>query len=128
MERVNLVPPALGKPLAPYSHGVLSRQPEAIIQTAGQVGIRPDGTAAAGIEAQLEQIYLNLEAILRDGGMSFADVTAVRTYLTDADHVPAHRAAFRQRFETINPVSTAVIVKSLVSPDLLVEVEIVAMR
>jgi enamine deaminase RidA (YjgF/YER057c/UK114 family) len=128
MTRTNLVPAAIGKPVAAYSHGVLSTTPERILFTAGQVGIAPDGKIAQGIDAQLEQIYENIQIILKDGGMGMADVVQVRIYLTDQSQVLPNRAALSKWLGSVNPAATTVIVKSLVSPDFLVEIEAVAAR
>jgi enamine deaminase RidA (YjgF/YER057c/UK114 family) len=40
--------------------------------------------------------------------------------------VPAYRAAFRKYLGVVNPTSTLVVVKELVAPQLLVEIEVVA--
>ena len=128
MERINLPGTGLSRPPVPYSHGVLSKHPEAILNTAGQVALRADGTVPEGIDAQLEQIYQNIEAILADGGFTMKDVVHVRTFLTEADQISANRAAFNKWLGSVNPASTAVIVKSLISPAFLVEVEVMAVR
>ena len=128
MERVNLPGTGLSRPLAPYSHGVLTKNPEAILNTAGQVALRADGTVPEGVDAQLEQIYENIDAILTDGGFTMKDVVHVRTFLTDADQIAANRVAFNKWLGSVNPASTAVIVKSLISPAFLVEVEVMAVR
>lgn len=79
------------------------------------------------MELQLELIWSNITAILAEAGMTLADVVSVRGYLVQADAVPAYRAAFRARMLEVKPASTLVVVKALVSPHLLAEIEVVAM-
>lgn len=128
MERVNLPGTGLPRPPIPYSHGVLSKNPEAILNTAGQIALREDGTVPEGIEAQLEQIFQNIKAVLADGGFTMDDVVHIRTFLTDASQVQANRAAFNKWLGSVHPASTLVIVKSLISPAFLAEVEVMAVR
>jgi 2-iminobutanoate/2-iminopropanoate deaminase len=128
MTRTNLVPAKLGKAGVAYSHGVLNSDVQQIIHTSGLVGSRPDGSVAEGIEAQLDQTYENIKGVLEEGGMSLDDVVLVRIFLTDASQVLANRAARLKWLGHVNPAATTVIVKSLVSPDFLVEIEAVAAR
>lgn len=59
--------------LGPYSHAVLSGN---TLFTSGQVPLVPETGALAGdtIEAQAQQVFRNIEAVLAAAGMNFADV------------------------------------------------------
>ena len=78
--------------------------------------------------AQARQIYENIGAILAHAGASPADVVKVTTILTNrADNpaVTAQRVAF---FGAHRPPHTGMIVQALGSPEVLLEVEVVAYR
>ena len=119
-------PPSLAAPMSPYSHGVSVPAGMRIVTTAGQVGITKDGVIPATVEEQLELIWTNTAAILADDGLKLSDITSIRGYIVSRDAVKAYRAAFRKYLGDVNPTSTLVVVKELVAPQLLVEIEVVA--
>jgi 2-iminobutanoate/2-iminopropanoate deaminase len=119
-------PSALAAPMSPYSHGVSIPAGMRLVTTAGQVGITKDGVIPPTVEEQLELIWANTAAILAEDGLKLSDITSIRGYLVNRDAVPAYRAAFRKYLGDVNPTSTLVVVKELVAPQLLVEIEVVA--
>ena len=119
-------PPSLAAPMSPYSHGVSVPAGMRLVTTAGQVGITKDGVIPATVEEQLELIWTNTAAILAEDGLKLSDVTSIRGYIVSRDAVKAYRAAFRKYLGDVNPTSTLVVVKELVAPQLLVEIEVVA--
>jgi enamine deaminase RidA (YjgF/YER057c/UK114 family) len=62
-------PSGVHTPASAYSHAIEVPANARWLVISGQVGISPDGKIADGIEAQLEQIYLNIETILKSAGM-----------------------------------------------------------
>lgn len=101
---------------------------------AGQVARAADGSpvGAGDLAAQVEQCYLNVGVALAEVGASFDDVAKLTVYLVDwtAEQMPAFtegvaRAAARLGI-TAAPPLTGVVVAALAEPDLLVEVEAVA--
>lgn len=119
-------PPSLAAPMSPYSHGVSIPAGMRLVTTAGQVGITKDGVIPPTVEEQLELIWTNTAAILADDGLELSDIASIRGYIVDRDAVKAYRAAFRKYLGDVNPTSTLVVVKELVAPQLLVEIEVVA--
>jgi enamine deaminase RidA (YjgF/YER057c/UK114 family) len=112
--------------MSPYSHGVSIPAGMRIVTTAGQVGVTKDGVVPPTVEEQLELIWANTAAILADDGLQLSDITSIRGYIVNRDAVKAYRAAFRKYLGDVNPTSTLVVVKELVAPQLLVEIEVVA--
>ena len=101
---------------------------------AGQVAWDADGaTVGAGdVVAQVEQCYLNVATALAEVGGSFADVVKLTIYVVDL--TPDRMALFREGLARVAaklgalpaaPI-TGIGVSALASPDLLVEVEAVA--
>jgi 2-iminobutanoate/2-iminopropanoate deaminase len=81
------------------------------------------------IEAQTRQVFENMKALLESAGMSFDDVMKINVYLTELGNRPGFHKVRQEYFQSDRlPASTLVIVKGLISPDLLVEVEAVAVR
>jgi enamine deaminase RidA (YjgF/YER057c/UK114 family) len=94
----------------------------------GQVSIAPDGTVvgAGDAEAQAKQCFENLAGVLAERGTGLPQVVKLTCYLTDAEHYGAYAAAKNAVFPEDPPASTTVIVSGLLYPELLMEVEAIA--
>lgn len=111
-----------------YHHAVEVSGEVRTLYVAGQIGMERDGTIPVGIEAQTRVVFANLKAVLDEAGMSFAEVVKTTVFLVD----PQDRAAFSTvRAEVmggLKSASTLVFVAGLARPELLVEVEAVAVK
>ena len=96
--------------------------------TAGQVGVRPDGTTAEGFAAQAAQTWANVMALLAEGGMGVADIVKITGYIVGEENFPAYAAARKKALGGTRPASTAIIVPALAVPEWLVEIEAVAAK
>jgi 2-iminobutanoate/2-iminopropanoate deaminase len=122
-------PSTIAAPAGKYSHGVEVPPNARWLFTAGQVGIRPDGSIPDGFEAQHDQVWQNTLAILADAGMGPEDIVRLNVYSTDPDglqYVRAHREKYLKAGHT--PASTWVVVAALASPKWVVEMETVAAK
>jgi enamine deaminase RidA (YjgF/YER057c/UK114 family) len=123
----------LGPTLGMYSHGMVAPAGE-IVVVAGQVGM--DGGRLVGpgdVEAQTRQTFANIEKVLRAAGCGMRDVVRFQTFLTyasDIDHfMRARREVFPAYFpDGVYPPNTLLVVSRLVQPELLVEIEAMAVR
>ncbi len=105
-----------------------------LVFVAGQIAWDAAGaTVGAGdLAAQVEQIYLNLGTALAAAGATFDDVAKLTAYLVDwtPDKMPAFlegaARAFGQLGVDPTPPFTGIGVATLAAPDLLVEIEAVA--
>ena len=123
LERMN--PSGVAEPGGPYVNAVRSGN---LLFISGQVAFGPDGqiVGPGDAEAQAVQIMENLGAILRAAGASFADVAKVTLFLTNMAHRGAIAAVRERYFKGSNPASTLIEVRALVHPDLVLEVEALA--
>ena len=101
------------------------------IYVSGQVAFDINGAVVGkgDLRAQVHQVYENVAASLAAAGASFDDVVKVNTYVvgldpTKAGTIRAAREPFMPRSHV--PASTMVGTPSLIHPDLLLEVEVVA--
>jgi 2-iminobutanoate/2-iminopropanoate deaminase len=110
-----------------FSDAVLAQN---TLYASGQVSIDGDGNVvgAGDPRAQVEQIFENLRKVLDAAALTLADVVILRCFLTDADNYPHYAAVKGGLFPHDPPAGTAIIVKGLLLPDLLFEVEAVAVR
>ena len=108
-----------------------------LVFVGGQVAIDEHGQVIGpgDIEVQTRECYRNIERVLAEGGASLRDVVKITTYLVyDGEPSGPEFDAFWVKMATVRasffpsdgPAGTGVIVKSLVYPGLLVEVEAIA--
>ena len=79
----------------------------------------------AGFDAQIEQLWTNIERILASAGMGLTDLVGVRGFLVDAGDRAAYMHA-RQRRLGEHRVASTLVVCQLLDPRWLVEIEAVA--
>jgi enamine deaminase RidA (YjgF/YER057c/UK114 family) len=84
------------------------------------------GTTGAGddIVAQTRDALCRIEIALQEAGGSLADVVRTRMFVTDISRWQEVGAVHAEVFGDIRPVATMVEVSALISPDLLVEIEV----
>jgi len=107
-----------------YSHAVKVGN---TIYVSGQVALDRDGrlVGKGDIEAQAVQVFENLRAVLAAAGASLDDVVKLTTYATHFSYRPKITEVRSRYFQQV-PASTFVVVTSLADPDLLVEIEAIA--
>jgi len=109
-----------------YSHAMLAG---GLIFVSGQVAFDSDGSIVGvdDIGAQTRQAFRNLAAVLEAAGATFADVAKLTYFVRDVEAVGVIRAVRDEFVDTANPpASTLVEVSRLIAPELLIEIEAVA--
>jgi enamine deaminase RidA (YjgF/YER057c/UK114 family) len=127
-----LNPPNATPPAGMYSH-VARVAPGELAFIAGQVAIDKAGTSVGvgDLAAQVEQVFANLGAILRDLGTDFESVVQFTTFLTSAESIPIFMSARSALFPKLfpggkYPPNTLLVIDRLVKPEFLVEIEAIA--
>ncbi|MBI3493041.1 MAG: RidA family protein [Acidobacteria bacterium] len=120
-------PPTLSPPTG-YTHIVEVTGPAKTVYISGQIALDKDGTliGAGDMKAQAEQVFRNLQAALTAAGATFKDVVKMNTYVTDMDKAPAVREVRAKYFTDTTPASTLVQVVHLARPELMLEIEVIA--
>jgi len=131
MNRQYVNPKELGAAPKFYSHAVTVSGQGKLIYVSGQVSWGADGhiVGAGDMRAQCEQVFKNLTNVLRAAGAGWGDIIKMNSYMVNlnAENVAAFRelrAGYLKPGQM--PASTLVGVTSLVQPELLLEVEVVA--
>jgi enamine deaminase RidA (YjgF/YER057c/UK114 family) len=110
-----------------YSRAV---QLDDFVAVAGTTAVDDTG-AVVGADspyAQAKFIYQKIDRALREAGSSLNDVFRVRTYVVDIGRWEEVARAQGEVFADIRPAATLVQVSALVRPDLLVEIEVDALK
>jgi enamine deaminase RidA (YjgF/YER057c/UK114 family) len=98
------------------------------VRTGPQIVV--SGTTAEGdsIAAQTREALRRIEIALQKVGASLSDVVRTRIYVTDISMWEEVGAVHAEVFGEIRPAATMVEVSALISPELLVEIEVDAYR
>lgn len=117
-------PPTLSQP-AGYTHIVKAGN---TIYLAGQIAMNAKGevVGAGDFQAQLRQVFANLEAALSATGATKRDLVAVTIYLVGREYVQAFRDLRSEFFGEHPPTSTLLVISGLARPELLVEIAAIA--
>ena len=99
-----------------------------VIVLSGQAAITPEGeiVGEGDFDAQAEQVFRNLERVLGAAGATLADVVKVTIYLTDMGNFPKIVQLRERWFTAPYPADTIVEVSSLALPELMIEIEAIA--
>lgn len=112
-----------------HSQGSLVTDARRWVLTAGQVGVRPDGTIGKGVAEQTTIAMENLVAVLDEAGLDLTAVARFTILLTDDTHIDdfvAASAPFLPDDPAQRPAATLMIMGQLANPALLVQVEATA--
>lgn len=126
MIRVTRYDPAdVHAPSGGYTMGLGVAAPQRLLFISGQVPAGSDGTVPEGFEAQCEQAWGNIIAVLESAGMSVGNLVKITTFLTDKSQVEANRTVRARILGDTRPASTVMIAETLDSAWLL-EIEAIA--
>lgn len=114
------------KALGPYSQAVLAG---ANLYISGQIAINPETgeMVQTSIEAETEQIFSNIEAILTKAGYRFMNVAKVTVFTTDMAYFDAVNKVYAGYFKMDPPARSFVQVAALPKGARL-EIEVVAVK
>ena len=126
MERVILQPKGLAKSIF-YSSGYKVKG-GTLLFIAGQVGRDADGNVVGkgNMEVQTRRGYENLKLVLESGGGTLSDVVKTTIFVTDIEAFQKVSMVRAEFFPKDPPPNTLVEVKRLAHPDLMFEIEAIA--
>ena len=78
------------------------------------------------IAAQADMIFRKLQRILEEAGGSLDDVVKTTDYVTTLERYRETAAVRRRYFKNEFPAATGVVVKALVNPEALIEIDAIA--
>lgn len=109
-----------------FTHGILV-EGKRILFISGQSGIdRSAKVVKGGFETQCKLAFQNIETILKTANAEFDNVVKVNGFLTDMSNLPVYGRIASRYFKSEKPAQTLVEVTRLARPEMLVEVEAIA--
>lgn len=124
----HLVPAAIRRPFARYSHAVEVPAGARLLLVSGQLGISVDDAIPEEAEAQAELCFAAIAACLAEAGMGPADIVRLNAYVTDRAYMAGYMAARDRFIADPPPASTLMIVSGFTRPEFKVEIEALAAR
>lgn len=91
----------------------------------GTMGLDHHGKAPAGLNDQLSLLWANIRRILAEADMTTENIVRLTSYLSDVSFAEANQNARLQALGERRVPTTAIVVQTL-SPEWLVEIEVVA--
>ncbi|HEX3316510.1 MAG TPA: RidA family protein [Solirubrobacteraceae bacterium] len=124
----SLNPDGMAAPVGPYVQVTVAPPGGRLVYCSGAVAIAPDGSIVGegDIVAQTRQTMENLEVALHAAGATFADVVKINGYVTDFSLYPQIAPVRSEYLTEPYPASTMVEVSALIFPELMIEIEAVA--
>jgi enamine deaminase RidA (YjgF/YER057c/UK114 family) len=112
-----------------YNHVVVAES-QKLIFISGQLARNEAGEIVGprDMRAQIKQVGDNLRKALQAAGCTLADLVKTTTFVTDIDEFFRHVDVRHDYLGVALPASTTVEVRRLAHPDLLVEIEAIAVR
>jgi len=115
-------------PRGSYSHAVVVNGGR-LVFVSGQVSVDSHGKVVGEtFEAQAEQVFANLNTVLKAAGARWHDVVKMNVYIRDLNStkVKQFREIRQRHLLDHQPASTLVATPGLVHEDMMLEVEVVA--
>lgn len=110
-------------PTGPFSQAIKAN---GFIFTAGQAGRNRETGQMGDIREQTNWALRNIDAILHAAGSSLADVVKTTAYLKDGADSTAMSEEYAKHFSEPLPARSSVVVSRLKNPEMLIEIEAVA--
>lgn len=111
--------------IGPYSQAVMAGN---LLFMSGQIALVPESgeVIEGGIEEQTQQVLKNMEGVLTEAGLTFADIVKTTVFLTDLADFAIVNGLYGEKFLSEPPARSCVQVAGL-PKNVKVEIEAIAL-
>jgi 2-iminobutanoate/2-iminopropanoate deaminase len=115
-------------PVGPYNQAILAQGQ--MVFVAGQIPLDPKTGNMVGedVGQQTQQVMANIRAILKEAGLTFADVVKTSVFLSDLNDFAAMNQVYAEYFEEATAPARATVEVSRLPKGALVEIECIAVK
>ena len=123
MSRKNISTGSKWEPIIGYSRAVRTGN---VVFVSGTTATDASGAIVGPNDpaAQTRQCFRNIEAALKQAGATLKDVVRTRLYVTDISQWEAYGRVHGEIFGDVRPATAMVEVSKLISPEMMVEIEV----
>ena len=114
--------------IAAYSDAVETTPNLRWLLTSGTPGLSTTGDLPSDITGQAKIAWEHVIRMLKQAGMTVADVVKVMQYLTRAEDIPAYGKIRSHFLGSARPASMLLIIPQLVRAEFLIEIEVIAAK
>lgn len=118
-----VIDPPEAKALSKYAQAVVHGANAERITVSGQLGLKADGTAEQGLEAQMVRAFENLFLVLKAAGFDKRHLIKTTVFVTQPGQVQLYRSVRDRMMEGHLAANTYLVVAGLAMPQFLVEIE-----
>jgi enamine deaminase RidA (YjgF/YER057c/UK114 family) len=113
-----------------FSPAVITKGDQTIVWVAGHTGAATeDGSSLAGdFDAQFTETFRNIEKTLVQSGCKLADIVTMTVFLNDARYTTRMTELRAKLFGDNFPASAAISVSGFARPEIMLEIQCVAVR
>jgi 2-iminobutanoate/2-iminopropanoate deaminase len=128
MSRTIIQTPNAPAPVGPYNQAIAASGP--MLFVSGQIALDPATGTLVGdgdVVAQTEQVMANLQAVLKAGGSSFAQVVKTQVFLKDMNDFATVNGVYAKYFDEATAPARACVEVARLPKDVLVEIDCIAL-
>lgn len=115
-------------PVGPYNQAIIAQGQ--MVFVAGQIPLDPKTGQMVGddVSQQTQQVMANIGAILKEAGLTFADIVKTSVFLDDLNDFAAMNEVYATYFEEATAPARAAVEVSRLPKGALVEIECIAVK
>ncbi len=127
MKKEIITPKGLSQPLGIYSHAVKAQGNQLLFISGATARDEKGNVVGKGdIKVQTRRVLENIKRVLDTAGATFDNIVKVTVFITDMRNFKEIHEVRAQYFKKDYPASTLVQVSALHSPDILIEIDAIA--
>lgn len=123
MVRKDIQPKTLSDPRPRYAQAIQTTGGK-LLFISGQTASDKDGNVVGkgNIRKQTEQVYANINAVLKEAGGTIDNLVMTTTFIVDRKYREGYNEVRMKQYKKKCPTATLVFVKGLAHPDYLIEI------